>query len=109
MWVVLGKLESSPPPNRPTREPYDPDTNTNEHYLPWHAHITALTVSPGSRRQGHAGRLTEALERQGDAADAWFIDLFVRADNVVALKLYGGMGSVTGIAMLPRIRGIMRC
>ncbi|KAL9058455.1 MAG: hypothetical protein Q9162_001751 [Coniocarpon cinnabarinum] len=89
---LLGKLESSPPPNAPTAEPYDPDTNQNPHYLPWHAHITALTVAPDARRQGHAQKMTEALEREAERKDAWFIDLFVRADNVAARKVYDGMG-----------------
>lgn len=89
---MLAKLESSPPPNVPSTTPYSPHTNANPHYLPWHAHITALTVAPTHRRIGHAKRLTEALERQGDAADAWFVDLFVRVGNQVALGLYRGMG-----------------
>ena len=89
---VLGKVEASPHPNLPTAVPYSPDTNTNTHYLPWHTHITALTVSPSARRQGHARKLTEAFEQQGDAADAWFVDLFVRVDNVNAIGMYRGMG-----------------
>lgn len=36
--------------------------------------------------------MTEALEGAADAADAWFVDLFVRRDNVVARRLYEGMG-----------------
>ena len=90
--TVLAKIEASPSPNVPTALPYDPDTNKNPHYLPWHAHITALTVAPRARRLGHARKLTEVLEQQGDAEDAWFVDLFVRADNEVALKLYASMG-----------------
>ena len=90
--LVLGKVESSPAPNRPTAEPYDPNTNTNEHYLPWHAHITALTVSPSARRQGHAQKMTEALEQEAEREDAWFVDLFVRSDNGVAVGLYEGLG-----------------
>ncbi|KAI9718187.1 MAG: N-terminal acetyltransferase [Chrysothrix sp. TS-e1954] len=89
---ILAKVEASPSPNVPTSLPYNPDTNKNPHYLPWHAHITALTVAPRDRRLGHARKLTEVLEQQGDAEDAWFVDLFVRADNEVALKLYASMG-----------------
>lgn len=88
--TVLAKLESSP--YAPPRAPYDPDTNPNPNYLPWHGHITALTVAPSARRLGHATKLTEALEQQCDAHDAWFVDLFVRAENKVALELYRKMG-----------------
>lgn len=74
--------------------PYNPNTNKNPHYLPWHAHITALTVAPALRRMGHARKLTEILEQQGDAKDAWFVDLYVRVDNKVAIRLYESMGYV---------------
>lgn len=76
----------------PTATPYSPDTNKNPHYLPWHGHITALTVAPEARRIGHARRLTEALERQADEAEAWFVDLYVRKDNERAVDMYRGMG-----------------
>ena len=87
---VLGKVEASPYP-APVH-PYDPDTNPNPNYLPWHGHITALTVAPSARRLGHATRLTESLEQQADANNAWFVDLFVRAENKIAQELYKNMG-----------------
>jgi N-terminal acetyltransferase B complex catalytic subunit len=36
--------------------------------------------------------LSAALEKQCEAADAWFVDLFVRAENKVAQELYRKMG-----------------
>lgn len=87
---ILGKVEASPYP-APVR-PYDPDTNPDPNYLPWHGHITALTVAPSARRLGHATRLTESLEQQADANNAWFVDLFVRAENKIAQELYKKMG-----------------
>lgn len=93
---VIGKLESSPYP-APV-EPYDPGLTIYRKkfpdYLPWHAHITALTVAPSARRRGHATRLSAALEQVGDEADAWFVDLFVRVENEAAIELYKKMGSV---------------
>ena len=89
---IIGKLESSPAWNLPSKTPYDPNTNTNDQYLPWHAHITALSVAPHARRHGHAKRLTACLEFEAERADAWFVDLFVRADNQKAIKLYENMG-----------------
>jgi N-terminal acetyltransferase B complex catalytic subunit len=77
----MGKTESSPPSAM-----YSP------HYLPFHAHITALTVAPHARRLGLARTLSSSLERQGDSYDAWFVDLFVRKSNEVAQALYKGMG-----------------
>lgn len=89
---VLGKLESSPYPSPTT--PYSPAAaaRTHPNYLPWHGHITALTVAPGARRLGHATALSSALERSSDAANAWFVDLFVRASNEIAKELYRKMG-----------------
>lgn len=78
---IMGKLEEQPPSMR-----------HSEHYTPWHGHITVLTVAPASRRLGHARRLTESLERSSDINDAWFVDLYVRAGNKVAVGMYKGMG-----------------
>jgi N-terminal acetyltransferase B complex catalytic subunit len=90
--TVLGKLESSPYPAPIT--PYSPATTGRKYpnYLPWHGHITALTVAPSARRLGHASALSSALERSSDAANAWFVDLFVRASNEIAKELYRKMG-----------------
>ncbi|OJJ47843.1 hypothetical protein ASPZODRAFT_64523 [Penicilliopsis zonata CBS 506.65] len=78
---IMGKLEEQHPSMR-----------SSEHYTPWHGHITVLTVAPASRRLGHARRLTERLERGSDINDAWFVDLYVRAGNKVAVGMYKGMG-----------------
>lgn len=90
MLVVLGKLESSPfaAPN----PPYDPANNPNPNYLPWHGHITALTIAPSARRQGLASLLTRSLEAQCERENAWFVDLFVRVDNEQAKELYKKLG-----------------
>jgi N-terminal acetyltransferase B complex catalytic subunit len=59
----------------------------------WHGHVTAVTVAPERRRQGLARRLMDALEAvAADVDDAFFVDLFVRASNRVAIGMYGGMG-----------------
>jgi N-terminal acetyltransferase B complex catalytic subunit len=79
---VLGKLESSPQ-GCPKDSP---------HYLPYHAHVTALTVAPSYRRLGHAQLLTASLEAAGNANNAWFVDLFVRESNKVAINMYEKMG-----------------
>lgn len=78
---IMGKLESSPS--------YLAHT---PHYLPWHAHITALTVAPTARRLGLARILSQSLERAGDENDAFFVDLFVRKSNTIAINLYKGLG-----------------
>jgi N-terminal acetyltransferase B complex catalytic subunit len=49
-------------------------------------------VSPRARRLGHATALSSSLESASDAADAWFVDLFVRESNAVAKELYRKMG-----------------
>jgi N-terminal acetyltransferase B complex catalytic subunit len=78
---VMGKLESSPDVYK-----------FSEHYLPWHAHITALTVAPEARRLGIGKILTEQLEAVADANNAWFVDLFVRRSNLKAIAFYKSMG-----------------
>ncbi|KAJ9665481.1 N-alpha-acetyltransferase 20 [Coniosporium apollinis] len=87
-----GNIEGYTSPYPAPVQPYSPDTNPNPNYLPWHGHITALTIAPKARRLGHATRLTQSLEQACDAADAWFVDLFVRAENKVAQELYRKMG-----------------
>ncbi|PSR77703.1 N-acetyltransferase 5 [Coniella lustricola] len=77
----MGKLESSPS-----------YIKGSDHYLPWHAHITALTVAPEARRLGIAQLLCEQLEATADANNAWFVDLFVRASNIRAIQLYKKLG-----------------
>ena len=77
---VMGKVEE------------DPDyMSFLPNYLPWHGHVTALTVAPCARRQGLAKTLTAALERACDERGAWFMDLFVREGNA-AVDMYRGMG-----------------
>lgn len=83
--IVMGKLETQPQAMR-----------HSEHYTPWHGHITVLTVAPAWRRMGHARRLTESLERASEKNNAWFVDLYVRAGNKVAVDMYKGMGWVFG-------------
>ncbi|QSZ30449.1 hypothetical protein DSL72_000003 [Monilinia vaccinii-corymbosi] len=80
---IMGKTESSPQAMLLSKSP---------HYLPWHAHITALTVSPSARRLGLARTLSQVLEKGGDEYDAWFVDLFVRKSNLIAQELYKGLG-----------------
>lgn len=78
---LMGKLEASPSIYR-----------SLPHYMPFHAHITALTVAPHARRLGLARTLSQAIEQQGDQYDGWFVDLFVRKSNKVAQTLYEGLG-----------------
>lgn len=79
--AVMGKLESSPAYYQ-----------GSENYLPWHAHITALTVAPEARRLGIGKLLSEQLEAVADDNNAWFVDLFVRASNHKAIAFYKSMG-----------------
>jgi N-terminal acetyltransferase B complex catalytic subunit len=65
------------------------------HYLPWHGHVTALTIAPEYRRLGYGKLLTESLEKACNAQNAWFVDLFVRESNKNAIKMYESMGYST--------------
>ncbi|KAI5195183.1 acyl-CoA N-acyltransferase [Aureobasidium subglaciale] len=91
---ILGKVEASPyaAPHTPYNPAHPAYTTQYPNYLPWHAHITCLTVSPSSRRLGHATALSSSLESIGNRQNAWFVDLFVRVENTAAIELYKKMG-----------------
>lgn len=77
----MGKVETSPDAYK-----------FSEHYLPWHAHITAFTVAPEARRLGVGKILTAQVEAAADARNAWFVDLFVRRSNKGAIAFYESAG-----------------
>lgn len=59
----------------------------------WHGHVTAVTVAPEYRRLGVASNLMAYLETVSQIAyNAYFIDLFVRVSNTLALVLYTSLG-----------------
>ena len=78
---IMGKVESSPT-----------QYQNSPHALPWHGHITVLTIAPQYRRLGYATLLTKALERACNQQNAWFVDLYVRASNTLAINMYKKMG-----------------
>lgn len=80
----MGKVEEDPPYLQFT-----------ENYLPWHGHVTALTIAPQYRRLGLAKSLTSAFERGCEEENAWFVDLFVREGNETAVGMYRGLGLVS--------------
>jgi N-terminal acetyltransferase B complex catalytic subunit len=61
----------------------------------WHGHVTAVTVAPECRRQGLARLLMNYLERVSETHEAFFVDLFVRASNKVAIEVYEKLGYST--------------
>ena len=60
-----------------------------EHF---HSHVTALSVAPEYRRIGLAGTLMKGLEDVSESKSAFFIDLFVRVSNLVAISMYKQLG-----------------
>lgn len=77
-----------------------PETNYfshrgTDHYLPWHGHITALSIAPQYRRLGYGKKLSNVLELECITQGAWFVDLFVRASNKNAIQMYESMGYST--------------
>lgn len=59
----------------------------------WHGHITALTVAPQYRKLGLAKAMVEFLERMSDDIyKGFFLDLFVRCNNHLAIRMYENMG-----------------
>ncbi|BGP54111.1 N-alpha-acetyltransferase 20 [Rhodotorula sphaerocarpa] len=57
-------------------------------------HVSAITVSPQHRRLGLASMMMDLLEKVSERDDAWFVDLFVRQSNDLAIGLYKSLGYV---------------
>ena len=59
----------------------------------WHGHVTAVTVAPDYRRLGLARALMDHLERvTEDTMNGYFVDLFVRVSNSLAITMYEKFG-----------------
>jgi len=59
----------------------------------WHGHVTALTVAPEYRRLSLARKMMGLLELVSDEHyRGFFVDLFVRCNNHVAIEMYEGLG-----------------
>lgn len=59
----------------------------------WHGHVTAVTVEPDYRRQGLAKKLMDLLEDVTETVhDGYFVDLFVRVSNHLAVGMYRKFG-----------------
>ncbi|KAG7199261.1 hypothetical protein KM043_018126 [Ampulex compressa] len=71
----------------------------------WHGHVTALTVSPDYRRLGLAAMLMKSLEEVSEKKQAYFVDLFVRVSNKVAIKMYQRLGYIVYRTVLEYYNG----
>lgn len=61
----------------------------------WHGHVSAVTVAPLYRRIGLAKTLMDDFESICTKTyNAYFVDLFVRASNILAIKMYEKFGYV---------------
>ena len=59
----------------------------------WHGHVTAVTVAADYRQLGLATKMMEILESTSEEVfDAYFVDLFVRASNSLAINMYKRFG-----------------
>ena len=56
--------------------------------LLWHGHVSAVTVAPEYRRLGLASILMNDLEYVSNQKKTYFVDLFVRSSNQVAISMY---------------------
>ncbi|CAK9291500.1 unnamed protein product [Gordionus sp. m RMFG-2023] len=57
-----------------------------------HGHVTALSIAPDYRRLGLAESLMKHLEDYSDRQNCYFVDLFVRVSNTVAITMYKKLG-----------------
>ena len=61
----------------------------------WHGHVSAVTVAPSYRRLGLAKTLMDYFETISvKTYNAYFVDLFVRASNHLAIGMYEKFGYV---------------
>ena len=60
----------------------------------WHGHVTALTVTPEFRRIGLASQMMQTLEDICERKRCYYIDLFVRVSNEIAVNMYTSFGYV---------------
>ncbi|KAI0560189.1 N-acetyltransferase [Gracilaria domingensis] len=61
----------------------------------WHGHVSAVTVAPEYRRLGLASKLMNFTESLSDETyNCYFVDLFVRKSNSLAISMYKKMGYV---------------
>lgn len=60
----------------------------------WHGHVTALSVSPDYRRLGLAALLMKFLEDVSEKKRCFFVDLFVRVSNQIAINMYQLLGYI---------------
>ena len=59
----------------------------------WHGHVSAVTVAPKYRNLGLATKLMGVCEYvTNNQHNAWFVDLFVRSTNNVAITMYKKLG-----------------
>ncbi|XP_046860014.1 N-alpha-acetyltransferase 20-like [Xenia sp. Carnegie-2017] len=58
----------------------------------WHGHVTAVTVAPEFRKLGIARTLMTGLEDISERKNCFFVDLFVRVSNDVAVNMYKRLG-----------------
>ncbi|KAE9552482.1 hypothetical protein FO519_004295 [Halicephalobus sp. NKZ332] len=77
----------------------------------YHGHITAVTVAVDFRRQGVAKMLMNKFEQICLENDCYFIDLYVRVSNKVAVEMYTKMGyalprDVERKSMIPKPRPV---
>eukprot|EP00918_Siedleckia_nematoides_P030398 GHVU01065770.1.p1 GENE.GHVU01065770.1~~GHVU01065770.1.p1 ORF type:complete len:206 (-),score=10.23 GHVU01065770.1:316-843(-) len=64
--------------------------------IPWHGHVTALSIAPDFRRMGLAQLLMDKLEEVSfDTHSGRFVDLYVRVSNVAAVTFYERRGYST--------------
>lgn len=61
----------------------------------WHGHVSAVTVAPLYRRLGLAKSFMDDLEStSSNVYNAYFVDLFVRSSNSLAISMYEKFGYV---------------
>lgn len=58
----------------------------------WHGHVTAVSTGEKYRRIGLAATLMRYLENVSDRKRCYFVDLFVRVSNTVAINMYKNLG-----------------
>ncbi|KNZ58744.1 hypothetical protein VP01_186g7 [Puccinia sorghi] len=58
----------------------------------FHGHVSAITVAPSYRRLSLARELMKLIESASEQQSCYFVDLFVRVSNALAISMYEHFG-----------------
>ncbi|EGG10484.1 uncharacterized protein MELLADRAFT_33791 [Melampsora larici-populina 98AG31] len=87
---IMGYVKHLPPPSRAQTPPKNKKKLIRFHFFS--GHISAITVSPSYRQLSLAKQMMNLIEKVSNLSNSFFVDLFVRVSNSIAIKFYEALG-----------------